>query len=308
MREADFIKEISRIHGSTPFQADAEILPWGDGFLLSSMDSFSEQEDFLAGMMPGTIGHNLACAACSDILACGAKPEYLLQNWCYDQEHDQDFFLEVASGIEEVLKAYGARCVGGDIGAASEWSWTATVIAASQTSVRRVASSRVDFDLYATGCMGAANAALFLGLPQPSFRILRPVPQGALFATDTSGGFMDTLENFRRVNQGMYLEVDANAVISPSMTKLLPPDVEPGWTLVGGVGEYEIVFAMPEGSVCPGTMKIGHGHFCDERENEFALTYNGRHGKMTSAPPDYRALAKDEWLDATSRYWSSLFS
>lgn len=52
----------------------------------------------------------------------------------------------------------------------------------------RVASQRIDFDLYATGFLGAANAAVFLvrALPEPKLRA--PVPSSAIFATDTSGG------------------------------------------------------------------------------------------------------------------------
>ena len=236
MRESDIIAALSAIHGNVPYMADAEVLPFADCSLLFSMDSFSEREDFLHGLAPEMIGHQIACAACSDILACGAVPEWLLQNWCYDQRHDIGFYKHVASGIEYVLKQYGARCVGGDIGTASDWCWTATAVGHSKAPVTRVASARVDFDLYSTGPMGLANAAVFCGRPLPLFALRKPVPQGALFATDTSGGFLDAIENFRRVNHGMSIEVDADALVSPAAIEMLPSKAEPGWTLVGGVG------------------------------------------------------------------------
>ena len=328
MREDELIESLAIIHGSRPYLADAEIIPQGSGYELVSMDSFSEKEDFLAGFSPEQVGHQMAYAACADILACGAKPKFLLQTWNVDDHHPLAFYEGVARGVQEVLEHYGASCIGGDMGTASEWSWTATVIGHTERPVMRRTSARVPFDLYATGLFGEANAAVFCGKPLPLVQLRAPVPPEALFATDSSGGFIDALENFRRANHGMELEVDVKSLLSPNVAmalsnmlvahddgegtvvtpaKMLSPGAEPGWTLVGGVGEYELLFAVPRGTTVANALKIGEGQFNASCNNEFRIRLaDGRCGELRNPPPDYRAIPQKEWVEATAAYWSSL--
>ena len=266
MREQNLIEIFSRVHGTRPFGADAEIVPFGGTNLLVSTDSFSEREDFLFGLDPEAMGKVMAYGAISDILACGAKPEFLVQAWNVDASHDERFYERVAQGIKQVVSHYGAKIVGGDIGSAKEWCWTATVFAASASPVRRIAARRVDFDLYATGPFGVANVAAFLARPVSEPALRDPVPSNALFATDTSGGFFDAVENIRRVNEGIRIDVDVERALAPGIAHGLPAGVEPGWALVGGVGEYELLFAVPQGERIEGAIRIGSGGFragCD---------------------------------------------
>ena len=307
MQEQKLIEVFSRIHGTRPFGADAEVVPFEGTNLLVSTDSFSECEDFLFGLDPEAMGRVMAYGAIADILACGAKPDFLVQAWNIDDSHDERFYERVAHGVQQVVSHYGAKVVGGDIGSAKEWCWTATVFASCKTPVRRVASQRVDFDLYATGPFGAANVATFLGrsVPEPALR--DPVPGNALFATDTSGGLFDALENFRRVNPGVWLELDAKHSVSPEIARSLPPGVEKGWALVGGVGEYELLFAVPRGEQVNGALLIGRGGFGSGSEGEIRIKNGGKTGYMVSSPPDYRAVAQDQWLAETAAYWTSLW-
>ena len=188
MQEQKLIEVFSRIHATRPFGADAEVVPFEGTNLLVSTDSFSEREDFLFGLEPEAMGRVMAYGAISDILACGAKPDFLVQVWNIDDSHDERFYERVAQGVQQVVSHYGAKVIGGDVGTAKEWCWTATVFASCKTPVCRVASQRVDFDLYATGPLGAANAAVFLGRAIPEPQLRAPVPGSAFFATDTSGG------------------------------------------------------------------------------------------------------------------------
>ncbi len=304
MKEADVIAALSRIHGTRAYEADAEIVPFAGTNLLLSTDSFSEREDFLSNLGPEAMGRVMAYGSVSDILACGAKPEGLVQAWNLDEAHDESFYSRVARGVQDVVEHYGAKVVGGDMGTAREWCWTGTAFASSDAPVRRIASRRIDFDLYATGAFGAANAAVFLGkqIPVPQFR--PPVSREALFATDSSGGFIDALENFRRVNPGMWLEVDGDNAIADEVKSGLPEGVESGWALVGGVGEYELLFGVPFGMDVPGCLKIGHGGFASE--GEFRLLFRGRTGILHEPPLDYRAITTGEWLNATAAYWERM--
>ena len=308
MQEQKLIEVFSRIHGTRPFGADAEVVPFEGTNLLVSTDSFSEREDFLSALEPEAMGRVMAYGAITDILACGANPEFLVQVWNIDDSHDERFYERVAQGVQHVVSRYGAKVIGGDVGTAKEWCWTATVFATCKTPVRRVASQRIDFDLYATGFLGAANAAVFLvrALPEPKLRA--PVPGSAIFATDTSGGLFDALENFRRVNNGMWLELDADRAVSPEVTRGLPPGVEKGWALVGGVGEYELVFAIPAGTPVADAVKIGRGGFAAQTACDIRIMYGGKIGRMSTPPPDYRSIPRENWLTETASYWTSLWA
>ena len=306
MYEQTFIETLSRVHGTRPFGADAEVVPFGGTNLLVSTDSFSEREDFLSGLEPEAMGRVMAYGAIADILSCGTKPEFLVHAWNIDCSHDEKFYERVAHGVQQVVSHYGAKVVGGDIGSAKEWCWTATVFATSQTPVRRVASQREDFDLYATGLFGAANVAAFLGRPIPEPSLRDPVPRNALFATDTSGGLFDALENFRRVNLRMWLELDAERAVSPEVARSLPPGVEKGWALVGGIGEYELLFAVPAGTPVADAVKIGRGGFSAQDECDFRVKHGGKIGRMSTPPSDYRAIKPQDWLGMTAEYWASM--
>lgn len=307
MEEAGLIEALAKVHGTCPFGADAEIVPFGGTNLLVSTDSFSEREDFLFGLGPEAMGRVMAYGAISDILACGAKPEFLVQAWNVDASHDERFYERVAQGVQQIVSHYGAKVVGGDIGSAKEWCWTVTVFAALASPVRRNATKRVDFDLYATGPFGAANVAAFLARPVPEPALRDPVPGNALFATDTSGGFFDAVENIRRVNAGILIEVDVERALAPGIAQGLPDGVEPGWALVGGVGEYELLFAVPHGERVEGAILVGRGGFgAHERGGEVRVACGSRTGRMVSSPPDYRAIPRESWQAATADYWHSL--
>ena len=107
MNEQSIIEKIAGIHGTVPFCSDAELF----GKMLYSMDSFSKTEDFFEHTSPEIIGHNMAAAACSDLLASGVKPEFLIQTWNVDDAEPEEFYLQAARGIESVLNHYGASGV-----------------------------------------------------------------------------------------------------------------------------------------------------------------------------------------------------
>ena len=295
MRENEYIGMFSGVHGTAPFAADAE--RFGDRIV--SMDSFSETEDFFTHTPPEIIGHDLAAGACSDLLASGVRPEFLVQSWNIDDSKPMEYYRKIASGIENVLRHYGAKCLGGDLGSARPWQWTAAVSAECKRPVTRAASSREPFDLYVSGPMGRGNLAVFRGAAMPEIPLRDPVPRGALFATDTSGGFFDALENFRRVNESMKLFFEAEKVLAPEILHCGDPD--PMLFLIGGVGEYELVYAMPRGMTVSG-VKVGEGEFMSGKDNSFHWSFDGLNGIMKSPPPDYRNLPPEQWIQATLDY------
>lgn len=288
------IRTFSAIHGSTPFFADCEVF----GDMLFTMDSFSQSEDFFSTTPPERIGHNMAAAVLSDLLACGITGEFLINTWNVDDSLPSSFYAGCARGIEEVLKHYGVRCIGGDLGASKPWSWTAAAGGklTIPAPVRRIASQKIPFDLYVSGPLGDANFAVFSQLPMPEIELRSPVPREALFATDTSGGFLDALENFRRVDPELTLYLE-NIPIAEVPDLPFPKE----FLLIGGVGEYELLFAMPQGIVPGQGIRIGSGDFSGR-----GIIFPG--GKrMNSAPPDYRDIPPEKYLEATENCYKELF-
>lgn len=292
MKEHEMIRNIAGIHGSTPFSADAEQF----GNMLYSMDSFSKTEDFFEFTPPEIIGRNMAAAACSDLLASGIKPDFLIQAWNMDSAETEEYYLEISRGIESVLQYYGAICIGGDMGCSSPWNWTATVGGNLKSApVRRKASQKIPFDLYLSGSLGDANLAAFFRKEMPLIELRNPVPQNSLFATDTSGGFCDALENFRRVNPELSVELEN---IPCAIQEPLPFPEE--FLLIGGVGEYELLYAVPAGFPAEG-IRIGTGDFSGKG-------IHFKHGgTMHSPPPDYRNIPPEQWFAATEEYYREVF-
>lgn len=293
MNEVDMIRRFTAIHNTNPFGADAE--RFGD--MLFTMDSFSCDEDFFHFTPPERIGHNMAAALLSDLLSCGIKGEFVISSWTIDSKLPPEFYEECAKGIEKVLSHYGVRCIGGDMGSAPQWCWTAAAGGKDTLSVpvTRIASAKVPFDLYASGPFGDANLAAFYKKAMPEIELRPPVPPGSLFATDSSGGFLDALENFRRVNPALTLFLEDIPIAAPQE---FPFPQE--YLLIGGAGEYELLYAVPAGMKTQGLF-LGRGDFSGK-----GIHFpNGK--VMTAPPPDYREITPDRYLEATERYYKEFF-
>lgn len=347
MHESDVIETLSaafRRSGSQKnglWESDAEILCEPNGYRAISIDSFSEREDFFGATEPTRIGHNMAVAVISDLLACSIEPRWMVQSWVLDANHNSEYFQTIAEAIESVLKQYRAYSLGGDLGSALNWNWTAAVEGiCAQTPVMRKARNKVSFNLYVTGFLGDANAAAFMNRSQPEFECRPPVPPSAIMATDTSGGFFDSVQNFRRVNRDLNLSLELDKIpLAPNLLSI--PNVPAELGLIGGVGEYELLFALPQSEACPiEATLIGWGDFNSPEsgtrnspesgtrnssesgtrnslpnaenaasEAEVRLLRGGKEvGRLSAPPPDYRAVDENDYLNVTIQYYRKLFS
>lgn len=308
MQEEDFIRMIAAHHRRAPeqygglYEADAEIIRRNGRFLVFSMDGFSESEDFFRHTAPYRTGRNMAIAAAGDLLACGVVPYGLLQQWDLDPARDPHFYEQAADGIESVLRECGAFCLGGDTGSAAPWRYGALFFAETErTPVTRKIREKRPFHLWLSGTVGDANAACFRNREMPEFELrldaARWIADHALCATDTSGGLFDALENFRRVNPDVRFELDLDRIpYAPEVSALPCP---PEFALIGGCGEYELLFTQPEECGEPaGAVCIGCGSFSAE-PGVFFRKNGSRYGRMKNPPPDYRTVSPDQYLSVT---------
>lgn len=276
----------SPLQANEPFSSDAEVLKIGGRSWCLTMDEFSPEEDLFSGS-PRALGWNLGAATLSDLLACGAEPRFFLQALVLPRKETVKFAAGLAAGLREALKAAGCSLCGGDLGSAGSWRFTGFAMGPAARPVGRDLP-RGDYGLWVTGALGDANLAALAGRPTPRFELRlaesRALRSRAAACIDTSGGLADALWCLRRRNPRLRFEVDLGSVpFSPGVERAAAAaGLPPGAFLLGGAGEYELLFALPEGARPRGVTRIGGASSSGKPGIFFA---GGRNAAEMKAPP-----------------------
>ena len=236
---------------NAPFTADAELLRLADGLYAFSMDEFSPAEDFFADRDPQALGHNLAVAVLSDVLAAGCRPKFYLQ--AITEPHGQEGFArDLSAGVRDVLNACGCFLVGGDLGRGETWRYTGVAIGVcpGATPLTRILPPRPQ-KLWITGTIGDGNLQAF-SRQETVFELrLREaalIRQTATASIDTSGGLVEALSALQLVNPGHAFHLVPETL--PFDQRVIQVADKAGLPLAGfafgGAGEYELLFASDE--------------------------------------------------------------
>ncbi|PIU19579.1 MAG: hypothetical protein COT18_06895 [Elusimicrobia bacterium CG08_land_8_20_14_0_20_59_10] len=311
MNEQDLISRLaaqfprSPRQSNTLFGCDAEILKLGAERWCLTMDEFSPEEDLFTCESPERLGANLAVATLSDLLACGARPEFFMQSLVLPKAAKPAFADGVTAGIKRILSAAGCHLCGGDLGSAKNWRFTGFAMGrASKGGPLTHKLSTGEYTLWVTGQLGDANFAAFKGLPTPAFELrlaeakaLRP---HAAACIDTSGGLIDALWLLSGQNPRLRFELDLALV---PFARELSGDakrtgIPAGAFLLGGAGEYELLFALPTDIAAgalqkikkAGATRIG-GAYPSKEPGLFFLRGGSPLSKMQKAPPCPREFA-----------------
>jgi thiamine monophosphate kinase len=201
---------------------------------------------------PEILGANLATATLSDLFAAGALPEFFIQGLTIPQECDETFVQQLTEGIRGVLSEVGCSQCGGDLGAAEKWRFSG--FAMGRVMDNRPLSRRIPrkpHSLWVTGRFGDANLSALQGKPTPVFEVRHREAQfihrWGTACMDTSGGLMDTLWWFHRLNPDMRFEIDVDLVpLAMGVTEAVATGIPAEAFLLGGAGEYELAFSIPE--------------------------------------------------------------
>lgn len=111
-------------------------------------------------LSPAEIGWRAAAAALSDLAAMAARPIGVLAAIALREEDAGDFAVEVAGGIRAAAGAVGAAVLGGDVSRTpGPLVIDIAVVGSAPTPVRR-AGARPGDELWVTGALGAAGAAV----------------------------------------------------------------------------------------------------------------------------------------------------
>lgn len=329
MTEYDLIRRL--VHGlprapqqrNGPFECDAELVDLAGGLWALSIDEFSAAEDRFGEADPVLLGANLATATLADILAAGAEPRFLLQALALPPDAALAFVDGLMQGLRSVLDPAGCAILGGDLGTApSGWRFTGCALGpvpGGRALTRRLPPAAQT--LWLTGAVGDANLAAVQGRAAPRFEYRGPtaaiVRQVGTACIDTSGGLADALWLLHEQSPGLELEVDLDTVpLAPGIAEFAAHATVPAEAfLLGGAGEYELLFATPAGLAAParaelaalGAVPIGRAAPGNVPGVTF-LRRQGTVGRMAGPPPCPRtARSTDEHVAAVLATAHALF-
>ena len=260
MNERDLILALagkfprSRLQRNEPFTCDAEVVEIGGQLWGLTLDEFSPEEDLFTSDDPEALGANLATATLSDLLAAGAAPTFFMHAISVPRQADAAFLVGLVDGIRTVLDQAACSLCGGDVGTAGTWRFTGSAMGPIRgaSPLMRILPKQ-DQTLWVTGQLGDANLAALRGSPTPRFELrlaeAELIRRYATACIDTSGGFMEAVWSLHTVSPGIRLAIDCDALpLAPGALDLeRASGIPAGAALLGGAGEYELLFATPDG-------------------------------------------------------------
>ena len=293
---------------NAPFTCDAELVQIGGQLWAMSIDEFSPEEDLFSDADAPRLGANLAVATLSDLLAAGAVPAFFLHAVCVPKQAPEAFVAGLADGVAAVLTAAGCHLCGGDVGTAERWRYCGFAMGPVPDSkpLTRVFPPE-PVALWVTGQVGDANLAALTGQPTPRFELrlaeARLARSLGVACIDTSGGVLDAVWLLSTANPAARLEIDLAAVpLSPGIAEFAAAQGVPSEAfLLGGAGEYELLFATPvalPAAACRELTAAGVTRIGTAGTGGEAGVHLGRGGqawrRMTNPPPCPRAAATVE--------------
>jgi len=268
MNEFELIDKILALLGDTIHGDGISVGPGDDAAVLSTgadeqlvvtTDVLIEGTHFPSGSRSDLIGYRAIAVNLSDIAAMGAEPRFLTVALTLDQI-DDEWVKGFAKGIAFCASKYGVKIVGGNIarGALSLAVTAIGVVPTGQCLLRSTA--RVDDDIYVTGTIGAASAAVKDGVKVPplelnelwsrrvddmSCRYFMPLPRVqmgvalrglASAAIDISDGLMADLGHLTR-SSGVGAEIELDRV---PVWKSMDAEIA-----IEASDDYELLFTAP---------------------------------------------------------------
>lgn len=264
MSEHDIIRVFSEAFRRSPlqrnglFECDAELIRIGDQLWALTMDEFTPEEDLFTSENAEVLGANLATATLSDLLAAGASPAWFMHAVSLPKTADPAFISALSVGIDAVLSEAGCCFCGGDTGCADTWRFCGFAMGPVQEKPLTRVMPCEPQTLWVTGALGDANLAALTGSPTPRFELrlreMEIIRRLATVCIDTSGGFFDAIWMLHLLNSSLRFEIEAERLpIAPCVREAARAMGFPAEAaLLGGAGEYEMLFALPAGLGDPG--------------------------------------------------------
>jgi thiamine-monophosphate kinase len=278
---ADEVELIAALRGASatppfqlnaPFEADAEIIDLGgDALLAVTVDTLHSGSELSMAPSAYARGWLAATATLSDLAAVGARPRALLLSCSFERESiGIEEARDIGRGVADAVKGQDAHVIGGDTNWADEESFTGCAIGVVEGGrpMHRSGAEAGD-ELYATGPVGAGNAAGVRGLlddpvswlPEARCTAGAALRGRANACIDTSDGLVSAALMLAEVNQLGVELVDEPAMYHRDGLELTGRLSLPNWMLaVGEWGEYELLYAVaPDDAEACARMLADHG-------------------------------------------------
>ena len=265
--EENIIKLINDVMPESPLrksisgEVDAEVITLGDKTYLLTTDEFSK-EDLFRENDPFVLGWNIACGAVSDIITTGGKPLIYSHAMVVSTKWDEKYIEQFSKGISAVLEKYSISFIGGDLGIADEWRYTASVIGEPVGKQVNRKGCKAGDSIFITGKVGAGNLDAAMNLYSENrkiekllkdvknkFRTHEHLPKiiskYASAAIDTSDGVFAALQTISHLNKTGF-QIDNLPFITKGVLASKILNLPKLLLFLGECGEYEILFTVGE--------------------------------------------------------------
>jgi thiamine-monophosphate kinase len=228
--------------------------------LLYSMKEFSKDNLFREND-PYILGWNIAVAGLSNILAGGAVPRYYVQFLTFCDKWSDDYILNFAKGISDVLSEYKIENITSEYKKSSEWRFTLSCI--GDLSVNKKSdSAKIGDNIYISGYIGRGNVEAFL-LGQNKNRNIARLAKSyknrfrarikeAKLINDyssscvvTSEGVLNALD-LLLINKDLGYKLEGIPYVKSGMLAVKMLDIPKELLLTGEFGEYELLFTVKD--------------------------------------------------------------
>lgn len=264
--EFDRIRALAAALGAAagPLGDDCAMLPDADGVLLLSVDTSVENVHFRrAWLSAEEIGWRATAAALSDLAAQGAAPAGVLVAVAVPKDTPPDETTAVMRGVGAAASDVGARVLGGDLSASSEWAVTVTVAGRAVHPVSRKGAAPGD-GVWVTGALGAARAALEAWAagrePTAGARaaFAHPLPRiaagrwlgghGARAMLDLSDGLASDAGHLAAASACMVqIDIERIPTAGDAVVAAIAAGIEPAVYCAEAGEDYELLVALPPG-------------------------------------------------------------
>lgn len=281
--EADMYKRITKMFPRHRQQinkvneADAEMiaLPGSGTIMAITTDVICEEIEYGIYDDPYLMGWMTVVVNISDLCAVGARPQYILLNEIFAHDASECFIEQVQKGITDACNAFEVFVLGGDTNFSDKIVLGATAIGFvenRQLCVKRVGCREGDV-LFSSGPLGMGNFYGFNKLtksgldvafrPHPKVQCAKLIGKYASSGIDTSDGLFHALHTVSSLN-------NTGAALNGTLFEAIPQEIRnicarkgiPPLALLAGIlGEYELLFTIPETHLAPFIKEAGEYGF-----------------------------------------------
>ncbi len=214
---------------------------------------------FTSDYTPFEIGYKCLATNLSDIAAMGCIPRYIFMAITLPSL-DTEWIKNFYDGINELTSSYNIALIGGDTNR-GPLSISIQVIGVNKNKILFRNGAKVNDDIYVTGKVGCARAALYLKnkkkysnefkilknylhMPEPRINIGKDISDIANSCIDVSDGIAKDLSNLI-TSSNCGADVFINDIPTDSILNKVIPKNNFYEILIGGGEDYELCFTVP---------------------------------------------------------------